>query len=47
VIVEVDGEPAQSLDDLIVKTLKLKAGDTVHVTYERAGSSHTAALRLA
>jgi putative serine protease PepD len=46
IIVEVDGEPAQSLDDLIVKTLKLKSGDTVQLTYERAGASHTATLRL-
>ena len=46
IIVEVDGEPAQSLDDLIVKTLKLESGDTVHLTYERAGATHTATLKL-
>ena len=46
VIVEVDGEPARSVDALIVKTLKMKTGDVVHVTYARHGASHTAALTL-
>jgi putative serine protease PepD len=46
VIVEVDGEPADSVDALIVKTLKMKAGDIVRVTYERQGATHTADLRL-
>src|SRR5262245_9437659 len=46
VIVEVDGEPAQSLDALIVKTLKAEPGDIVHLTYERLGQSHTTELRL-
>jgi len=47
VIVEVDGEPATSVDALIVKTLTMKAGDTVQVTYERGGASHTTELTLA
>src|SRR5262249_4464172 len=34
VIVEVDGEAAQSVDALVLKTLELKAGDVVHLTYE-------------
>ena len=46
VIVEVDGQPATSADALIVKTLKLKAGETVRVTYKRQGASHTTSLRL-
>jgi putative serine protease PepD len=46
VIVEVDGEPAHSVDPLIVKTLEMKAGDVIHVTYERMGVSHTTALAL-
>jgi putative serine protease PepD len=46
VIVEVDGEPEQSVDALVLKTLELKAGDVVHLTYERQGVSHTTALRL-
>jgi putative serine protease PepD len=46
VIVEVDGEPARSVDALIVKTLKMKPGDVVHVTYVRHRASHTAALTL-
>jgi putative serine protease PepD len=46
VIVEIEGEPARSADDLIVKTLEMKAGDVVHLTYHRLGASHTAALTL-
>jgi len=46
VVTEVDGEPADSIDALTVKTLKMSAGDVVHLTYVRMGSSHTAALRL-
>src|SRR5262245_55678524 len=46
VIVEIDGEPARSLDDLIVKTLKMKAGDTIPLKYERQGAAHTTELRL-
>jgi putative serine protease PepD len=47
VIVEVDGEPARSVDALVLKTLKMEAGDTVHLRYERLGESHTTTLRLA
>ncbi len=47
VIVEVDGEPANSADILIAKTLQMKAGDVIQLTYERLGASHTTALRLA
>jgi putative serine protease PepD len=47
VILEVDGEPAHSVDPLIVKTLQMSAGDIIHLTYERLGSSHTTALTLA
>ena len=46
VIVEVDGEPARSLDALIVKTLKMEAGDIVHLKYELLGATHTTALTL-
>jgi len=46
IIVEVDGEPARSVDPLVVKTLKMQAGDVVHVTYDRLGASHTASLTL-
>ena len=46
VILEVEGEPAQSLDNLIVKTLTMKAGDIVNLKFERQGATHTAALRL-
>lgn len=46
VIVEVDGEPAHDADALIVKTLTMKAGDTLRVKYERQGSSHTTVVTL-
>jgi len=46
VIVEIDGEPADSVDALVVKTLKMKPGDVVHVTYERQGAKHSTSLTL-
>jgi len=46
VIVEVDGEPMHDADTLIAKTLQMKAGDVIRLTYERLGASHTTALRL-
>src|SRR5262245_42623094 len=45
VIVEVDGEPAESIDPLVVKTLEMQPGDTVDLTYERGGR-HTTTLTL-
>ena len=47
VIVEIDGEPARSVDPLVVKTLTMKPGDTIRLTYERLGSTHTTVLTLA
>ena len=46
VITEVGGEPADSVDALVVRTLKMSAGDIVHLTYERLGGSHTTDLTL-
>src|SRR5262249_48237046 len=46
VIVEIEGEPADSIDPLIVKTLEMKAGDVVHLKYERHGVQHTTTLTL-
>jgi putative serine protease PepD len=46
VITEVDGEPARSVDALVVKTLKMQAGDTVRLTYDRQGASHSTTLTL-
>jgi putative serine protease PepD len=46
VIVEVDGEPADSVDALVVKTLKMNAGDVVHLRYRRNGATHTTTLTL-
>jgi putative serine protease PepD len=47
IIVEVEGEPTTTVDDLIVKTLTMEAGDMVRLTYERSGSTRTAVLTLA
>jgi putative serine protease PepD len=47
VIVEVDGEPAQTVDALVVRTLKMSAGDTVRLAYVRHGARHEATLTLA
>ena len=46
VIVEVGGEPAESVDALVVKTLTMRVGDTVRLTYERQGTTHTTDLTL-
>ena len=46
VVVEVDGEPARSVDSLTVKTLTMSPGDTIRLTYERHGTTHTADLTL-
>lgn len=46
IIIKVDGQPATSVDDLIVKTLTMQAGDTLQVTYERAGTNTTTQLTL-
>jgi putative serine protease PepD len=46
VIVEIEGEPAHSVDPLVVKTLTLKPGDTLDLKYQRHGESHTTALRV-
>jgi putative serine protease PepD len=46
IIVEVDGQPATSVDALIVKTLTKEPGQTVRLTYVRQGSSHTTQLAL-
>jgi putative serine protease PepD len=47
VLVEVDGQPATDVDALVVKTLEMSAGDTVKMTYQRAGASATVTLTLA
>lgn len=36
----------RGVDALVVKTLTVKAGDVVHLKYERRGVSHTADLTL-
>jgi putative serine protease PepD len=46
IITEVDGEPATSVDPLIVKTLTSKPGQTVRLTYVHHGSTQTAQITL-
>jgi len=46
VIVAVDGEPADSVDALVVRTITMKPNETIHLTYERAGSQHSTDLTL-
>ncbi len=46
VITSIDGEPAQSPDQLTELTITKKAGDQVKLTYERDGQSHTATVTL-
>jgi putative serine protease PepD len=46
VIVEVDGQPAHSVDALVVKTVTMKPGDTLRLAYERQGALHTTVLTL-
>lgn len=36
----------RSSDALAVKTLTMRAGETLRLTNERAGSTHTASLKL-
>jgi putative serine protease PepD len=47
VIVEVDGQRAESVDALIVKTLTMKAGDDIRLRYQRGGVARTTTLTLA
>jgi putative serine protease PepD len=47
VITKVDGQPAVSSEQIVVATLTRKAGDTIDLTYTRAGASATATLTLA
>jgi len=47
IITEVDGQPAASSEQIVVATLTRKAGDTIELTYQRAGASKTTTLTLA
>ena len=47
VITKVDGQPAVSSEQIVVATLTRKVGDTIELTYVRAGASATATLKLA
>jgi S1-C subfamily serine protease len=38
VVVELDGQPIRSMDDLILQVRRKQVGDTVRVTVDRAGS---------
>ena len=46
VITEIEGEPATSVDQLVELTITRKAGDTVHLTYVRAGQSRQVTVTL-
>jgi putative serine protease PepD len=46
IITEIEGEPATSVEDLVVKTLTLRAGDSIRVTYKRSGTSATTVLTV-
>jgi putative serine protease PepD len=47
VITKVDGQQAVSSEQIVVATLTRKVGDTIDLTYVRAGASATATLTLA
>ncbi|HET6988922.1 MAG TPA: trypsin-like peptidase domain-containing protein [Kribbella sp.] len=47
IITEVDNAPAVSSEQIVVATLTRKAGDTLELTYLRAGTSATTTLTLA
>ncbi|MER7251447.1 trypsin-like peptidase domain-containing protein [Kribbella sp. NPDC000426] len=47
VITKVDGQQAVSSEQIVVATLTRKVGDTVELTYVRAGASNTTTLTLA
>lgn len=46
VITRVDGQPANSADQLLELTLTHKPGDTIPVTYQRQGQTHETRLTL-
>ena len=47
IITKVDNESAVSSEQIVVATLTRKAGDTLELTYLRAGTSATTTLTLA
>ena len=46
VITKLDGQPAHSSEQLLALTLTHRPGDTISVTYQRQGTSHTTQLTL-
>ncbi|TCC54462.1 PDZ domain-containing protein [Kribbella pittospori] len=47
IITKIDGQPAQSSEQIVVATLTRKVGDTIELTYSRAGQTATTTLTLA
>jgi putative serine protease PepD len=47
IIVELDGKPVRSMDELIALLIQHEVGQTVRVVYVRGGERHTAEVRLA
>jgi putative serine protease PepD len=45
-IIEIDGDPARSTEQLVLTSLRHDAGDTITVTFLRAGEEHTADITL-
>jgi putative serine protease PepD len=46
-IVRIDGEPAVSAEQLVLVSLRHRAGDVVGMTFRRGGTEQTAEVRLA
>ena len=47
IITKIDGQAAESTDQLMAVTLTKRAGDRVEIGYERNGTSGTATITLA
>ena len=41
-----DGDPAANTEQLVLTSLRHEAGDTITVTFLRAGEEHTAEITL-
>ena len=47
IITKIDNAPAVSSEQIVVATLTRKVGDTIELTYQRAGTEATTTLTLA
>jgi putative serine protease PepD len=46
IIVEIDGEPARSTEQLVLVSLRHEAGDSIPITYQRDDQEHSAEITL-